>query len=219
MTDHDDKRSRRGGAGEPDDAFAARIARPLRGDEPVDATFEARVMSAVHAEARARAAHDIPRRGWWRGGRTITITPLATLAMAAGIAAVVFVGDVAARIATRPAPQTVAARPRVAPETVHVVRFVLNDPDARAVSLVGDFNGWSATATPLVQEAGAGRWVVSVQLPSGRHEYAFMVDRGGAHRKEWVADPYAASVRDDFDTISSVVMVGGTSSTHPGSSS
>lgn len=208
MTDHDDVQGRPRGDG--DEQFAARIARPLRGQESMDATFEARVMSSVHAEARSRAAGDIPKqpaRGWWSRPRTLTLTPLATLAMAAGVAAVAFLGGLGARmVAGGGKPETVAVRTAVAPETVHVVRFELDAPDAKAVALVGDFNGWSKSATPLVERTGAGRWTVSVQLPAGRHEYAFVVDRGKG--TQWVADPYATSVRDDFDTVSSVVTVG-----------
>lgn len=55
-----------------------------------------------------------------------------------------------------------------------VVRFVYPDTLAQAVSLAGDFNGWSPNATPLDRE-GAG-WVTRVFLDAGTYEYKFFVD-------------------------------------------
>jgi len=86
---------------------------------------------------------------------------------------------------------------------VHVVRFVFRDPDARRVALVGDFNGWSKDATPLATVNEPGAWAVSVTMPKGRHEYAFIVDG-----VRWSPDPFAARVADEFGTESSVVTVG-----------
>ena len=89
---------------------------------------------------------------------------------------------------------------------MHVVRFVFVDSAARSVSLVGDFNGWAKGATRLAAIGERGVWVVSVQLPAGRYEYAFIVT--GADGERWVADPYAATLRDEFGTESSVVTLG-----------
>jgi len=68
-------------------------------------------------------------------------------------------------------PATVAAQPR---HDDGVVLFVYADTTAQAVSLAGDFNGWSPTATPLDREDGA--WVTRVFLDPGVYEYKFMVD-------------------------------------------
>ena len=46
-------------------------------------------------------------------------------------------------------------------------------------------------------------WTASVHVTPGRHEYAFIVDG-----ERWVADPYAATVSDEFGTSSSVLHVG-----------
>lgn len=193
--------------GDADDLFARRVAKPLRGQERLDASFEARVMSAVltHAE------QDIPREravAWWRRGRAVRVTPLTGLLAAAALAGVAALGALggarlqAGRAVLPVAPTVIAA----APETVHVVRFVLRDRDARAVSLVGDFNGWSRDAVPLEFTGAGDTWVATVTLPPGRHEYAFVVRRPDGER--WVADPAAPTVRDEFDTESSVIMVG-----------
>jgi hypothetical protein len=162
------------GGGERDDAndrFVEGIARPLRAPEKLDETFELRVMSAVHAEARAGRAPGRRTRApiidWW-------------------------------------------LRPRA-------VRFVQIDPAAHSVSLVGDFNAWEKGATRL-SAGDNGAWVASIPLRAGRHEYAFIVE--GPDGEQWVADPFARTVHDEFDTESSVIMVGnGTSRTAERSSS
>lgn len=200
MSDHEDV-----------DDFAERVARPLRDSEQLDATFEARVMSAVHAAAREGRPAPAARGGSaraWRRGAVVRLSPLGALALAAGIVAIAMLSALAGWRAREAAPSlpSVAAL-AVSPETVHVVRFVFMDPKARAVALVGDFNGWSRSATPLAQQWREGLWSVSVTVPRGRHEYAFVVRR--PEGDEWVIDPLAASVRDEFGTESSVVVVDG----------
>lgn len=53
--------------------------------------------------------------------------------------------------------------------------FTCRAPAAQAVFLAGDFNGWSATAQPLVR-GDDGTWSVTLALPPGDHEYKFVVD-------------------------------------------
>jgi hypothetical protein len=82
-------------------------------------------------------------------------------------------------VATLGVPPHAAAQPHA---DDGVVRFVWADTTARAVSLGGDFNGWSPTATPLDREAGV--WLTRVFLDPGTYEYKFMVD--GAWRTDAV---------------------------------
>lgn len=189
-----------------EDDIASHLLEPLRAPEQLDATFSARVMSAVHAEVRGRRHSS--RAGWWRRRRTLHLSPLAGLAMAAGVAGLVVLGVAAGdRLPGRPEVFAALAPPAATKDTVHVVRFVFTDREAKAVSLVGDFNAWSKDATPLMEATSDGTWVVTVELERGRHEYAFVVRRGDEER--WSADPFASPVRDDFGTESSVVTVGG----------
>jgi hypothetical protein len=51
---------------------------------------------------------------------------------------------------------------------------------------------------PLAAAGGTDAWTVSVPVPHGRHEYAFIVDG-----KRWVPDPFAPTTSDEFDTTSS----------------
>lgn len=197
--------------------FLNRIIGPLRSPERLDDTFEARVMSAIHLAAREEqhvAGRRAMRRSWWLRGRTVNVSPLGALAMAAGVAVCAALGFGGAQLMlgrmARPDAQartaSVATPLAAAVDTVHVVRFVLLDPEAQSVSLVGDFNAWAKDATPLMEESEDGAWTVSLPLAAGRHEYAFVVRR--ADGEHFVADPFANAVRDDFGTVSSVVTVG-----------
>jgi hypothetical protein len=77
------------------------------------------------------------------------------------------------------------------PARVEVV-FQFHAPDARSVELVGNFTGWETGVIRLEGPDATGHWTARVKLPSGRHEYAFLVDG-----KEWIADPRAVITRPD----------------------
>ena len=190
---------------EDDAAFMDRVAAPLRAAERVDSTFGERVMSAVRADLRERDAASRStsapqRRGWWRRGWTLRLTPITAMAAAAAIAVVALLGA-RVRIAHQSRSSTFASAPT---DTVYVVRFVLVAPDARNVSVVGDFNNWDRATTALAPSGNDGVWITSVALPPGRHEYAFIVDG-----EQWMPDPLASvTIHDDFGTASSIVTVG-----------
>ncbi len=110
-----------------------------------------------------------------------------------------------------PAPTAVAQTPQtVATPSVVVHEFVLQAPKAEHVSLVGDFNGWNADATPMTRTAD-GKWIVKVPLPAGRHVYAFEVDVAGGTK--FMPDPAGLRAPDDGFGPSSVVLVGRGSAT------
>ena len=193
-----------------DDAFAERIAEPLREPERSDATFEARAMSAVHAAAWAKGADTrYDGRPWLLRPRMLRLSPLASLAIAAGFAGLVLAGSAALDLLGRGtfARQAITGRSvATTRDTVHIVRFVFLDARARQVALVGAFNQWEKGATVLTAAGANGVWTVDVALAPGRHEYAFIVtdERG----ERWVADPLSQRVLDDFGTESSVLAVG-----------
>ena len=62
------------------------------------------------------------------------------------------------------------------------VEFEYFAPQAQSVFLVGTFNDWNEKTCPLSKNK-EGRWKVALPLPSGKHEYRFLVD--GA----WECDP------------------------------
>lgn len=202
-----------------DDDIVARVAGPLKAREYLDTTFDARVMSAAHAEAlkkadanyRSRTHPADVRRGWWIRPLTMEVSPFRGALLAAGFAGICFALGAAfnAQLVRRESP-AVASAPAAAThsDTVHIVRFVLRAPDARSVSLVGDFNSWTKGATVLATPRGDGTWVVSLALPAGRHEYAFIVDENDGRGQRWVADPLVSSRMDEFGTESSLLELG-----------
>lgn len=187
-----------------DEALAATaidsIAAPLRHPVVLDERFERRVMEAV------RGAHAPATAGKHRG-YTVRVSPVTTLALAASLALAVVLGRSTARSApndgVRAGGTSVSAAAAARYDTVYIVRFVLVDPDARRVSLVGDFNGWTPDATPLTGQDAGEVWTASVPVTRGRHEYAFIVDG-----RRWVVDPCAAAIDDEFGTSSSVLHIG-----------
>jgi hypothetical protein len=62
------------------------------------------------------------------------------------------------------------------------IQFELAEPAAHQVVLVGDFNDWDRSRTPLIRDGD--RWRTTVRLPTGVYRYAFLVDG-----VRWVADP------------------------------
>lgn len=189
-----------------DARFAARIAAPLRAVEHVHPSFEKRLMDKVRAEGPSLYPPMSSSDSWWKRKRVVRVSPLAGLAVAAGIGAIVVLSGVAigSRISARPAvaSQTPAV---VHQDTVQLVRFVFVDRSAASVELVGDFNEWARGSTTLQRSGAPGVWAVSVPLSPGRHEYAFIINGS-----RWVADPLAVKSTDDFGTESSVIRVGST---------
>jgi hypothetical protein len=85
-------------------------------------------------------------------------------------------------------------------KTVNVI-FALLEPEAKLVSLCGDFNGWASHATPMKRH-GDGHWETTVALAPGRYQYKFVVDG------EWIADPAAQkSVPNEHGSLNSVIEV------------
>ena len=60
--------------------------------------------------------------------------------------------------------------------------FRFKAPDASSVLLVGDFTKWQQQAIPM-KKGKDGIWTASLELPSGRYHYRFIVDN------EWKDDP------------------------------
>ena len=187
-----------------DDTFTDRVASGLRAPEEFGDEFERSLVAAIRADRPIRAK--LVERGstlspvWWRTPRTVRLSPLAGLALAASLAAITTLATL--RVAPSRSSATRTTMQQASRDTVTIVRFVFVGP-AKSVALVADFNRWGGDATPLAAAGGTDAWTVSVPVPHGRHEYAFIVDG-----KRWVPDPFAPTTSDEFDTMSSVIMVG-----------
>jgi hypothetical protein len=76
---------------------------------------------------------------------------------------------------------------------------------AQRVSVAGDFNNWSADATPLKRDED-GVWRGTVAMSEGIHHYKFVIDGN-----KWVPDPKAdASLNegDNYGGVNSGVFAG-----------
>ncbi len=80
------------------------------------------------------------------------------------------------------------------------VEFRLNMPQARSVMVVGTFNNWDPSKTPMQKDGG--NWKANIPLAPGRYEYRFVADG------QWLSDPNAKeSVGNDFGSTNSVLVV------------
>ncbi len=185
------------------DMLLERVAEVLKEPVAIDPDLDRRIMNEVRAGPTVRAP--IGPVAWLIRRRVVSVSPLGGLALAAGIAAVALLGRSvwqATAPSAAPPSATVAA---TAEPTPSLVQFVILAPTAGTVSLVGDFNDWDRSATPMRPARGDGIWSVTVPLEPGRYRYAFLVDG-----QTWVADPSAPSTfDDDFGPPNSVVTVGG----------
>jgi len=87
-----------------------------------------------------------------------------------------------------------------APETANV-SFVLHAPQAREVSICGDFNNWEPQATPMKRQEG-GRWGSNLALRPGRYQYKFVADG------QWMHDPNAReNVPNQHGSLNSVIEI------------
>ena len=183
------------------DELIARVADELRAPVMLDTGFDARVMTEVRRrDNRWRTA-----ARWWTEPR-FRLSPLVGLACAPALAGVVLLG--AHALGGPQARLEAAGDSGLATEPgTQVVQFVLVAPRAASVALVGDFNDWDPSRTPL-RPAATGVWSVNVPLERGQHQYAFVVDG-----RDWQPDPAAPkAVADDFGSPNSVITVGGKSS-------
>jgi hypothetical protein len=195
------------------DAVIERIARAARRPVEMDESARERLIAAIAVEPPPRRE----LRPWRRfvAPRPMLMSPIAGLALAAGLVGVgvvtgLLLQDRSAGVPLTasepsiPAAQSVPTRPAVSSSESRMT-FVLVAPHARDVAVVGDFNDWDATVTPMQRTPTGGTWSVTVPLTPGRHIYSFVVDGS-----TWVPDPAAPLAPDDgFGGSNSVVLVGG----------
>jgi hypothetical protein len=141
-------------------------------------------------------------RPWWKPGldwmfqqQSVSVRP-ASLAFAgmAAVAAILLLNN-------PEQPDTIilpvgpsAARPVANGNNAAViyVQFAFANPNAKSVTVAGDFNDWNAEATALRDTDGDGVWTGMIALRPGMHKYMFVVDG-----EQWVTDPEAESYVDD----------------------
>src|SRR5574338_439257 len=183
--------------------IAAELKRPVR----FDSGFESRVMAALDPtvtpapqERGTRAA----RTSWLLRPRILYVSPLAGLAVAAGIVAIVTMSV----LNTVPKGDQLAVRTDTASELVlstpftpvfdpgtggepvsYAAPFTYVNPNARSVAVVGNFNDWDPTRNVLTRTSDSV-WSGTIKLTPGRHEYQLVVDG------KWFPDPNAQRSAD-----------------------
>jgi predicted carbohydrate-binding protein with CBM48 len=178
------------------DDVVERIIRHLRQPVQIDPALDARVMQDVGALPVRRHVRPVPAAlRWLTRPRHLALSPLGGLAIAAGI---VILALLPAR-GWLLAPPTTGGR-----AATRQFQFVLLAPRAANIALVGDFNDWDTSRTPMRRSRGAV-WTAVVPLSPGRYRYAFLLNGS-----QWIADPGAPAALDDvFGAPSSVVTVDG----------
>jgi 1,4-alpha-glucan branching enzyme len=68
-----------------------------------------------------------------------------------------------------------ALKRHAAQKTIKPINFTCNAPAAKNVFLIGDFNDWHPSATPMKRQVD-GFWTIQVQLGHGHHHYQFLID-------------------------------------------
>lgn len=202
MADHDEL-----------DPFLATIARELRRPVHLDVRFDDRVMTALEPGILPLPVTHRAAQPWYRRSRSFTVTPLRAMAAAAALAGIVALGATrlrpttasqVARIPDSLTLQPVANTAAAVSDGVRYQQFIIVVPDAREVSVVGDFNDWDGTLTPMERVADDGTWSVTVPLRPGRYEFQYEVDGGRR-----LSDPSRPQTSSDFGSPNSVVTVEG----------
>ncbi len=72
---------------------------------------------------------------------------------------------------------------------------------AKTVHLVGDFNGWSETDTPMTLDKRRGLWTHQIEMERGRdYQFRYLVD-GATWHNDWHADDYVPNVYDSDNSV------------------
>lgn len=87
-------------------------------------------------------------------------------------------------------------------QTTSGVLFVQPLTLGKEVCIVGDFNNWSPTASPMRRNEAMAVWELIVRLDPGEHRYRLVVDG------HWLADPYNSEWQlDSFGHPNSMIRV------------
>ncbi len=82
------------------------------------------------------------------------------------------------------------------------VSFSFYAPNAKIVTIAGNFNAWDTKTNGLTGPDKNGFWTIVVPLQKGRYEYLFLVDG-----RDWHPDPSVPEVDDGYGGKNSVLVV------------
>jgi hypothetical protein len=194
------------------DPFIEEIAGELKRPVRFDSTFESRVMAAIDPSPSNSME---PRKStpWLLRPRILYVSPLAGLAVAAGLVAIITMSVLRTapneKVVAKDTADTAFVLPPTnlrnvtkSPVPMPVTApFTYIDRHAKSVYVVGNFNDWDATKTPLTLSADSV-WTGNIMVMPGRYEYQLVVDG------KWIADPGAQqTAASEFGTANSVLTV------------
>ena len=196
------------------DPFIDEIAEQLRRPVRFDSSFESRVMASIDPSIEARPNERRVTTPWLLRPRTFYVSPLAGLAVAAGLVAIITMSvlrTVPSKSLANARPQgltpngspvtPIAYDPNAADPPVVTAPFTYVARGAKSVAIVGNFNDWDVTKNVLTLSSDSV-WTGNIRLAPGRYEYQIVVDG------KWIADPNAQhSARDEFGGTNSVLIV------------
>ena len=193
------------------DPFIEEIAGELRRPVRFDSTFESRVMAALEPSAVPLPVEPKASTPWLLRPRTFYVSPLAGLAVAAGLVAIITMSVLRtlpsdARVAVAPNADTsafVLPGPFVPVSATAAVSapFTYIDRTAKSVAVVGNFNDWDATRNVLTRTSDSV-WTANIMLVPGRYEYQLVVDG------KLIADPGSQqTAASEFGVANSVIIV------------
>jgi hypothetical protein len=154
-----------------EDEALLRIARGIR--QMPDLEPAANLLPSIMATIQPK------KRPWWyrmyrwaKAPRSITFSPLQTVPAAVTFAIICTVSILYVRNDDKQGIFHAQQQDRLA------VVFSVKLPTALSVSVIGSFSNWQPHACELKKGNGEGIWTVTLLLPAGRYEYAFLVDGG-----------------------------------------
>jgi 1,4-alpha-glucan branching enzyme len=72
---------------------------------------------------------------------------------------------------------------------------------AERVNLVGEFNDWDTTATPMSRNRSDANWKATVELPAGgRYRFRYLID-GKEWLNDWHADDHVDNPYGSYDSV------------------
>jgi 1,4-alpha-glucan branching enzyme len=70
-----------------------------------------------------------------------------------------------------------------------------------SVHLVGDFNGWNETATPMKRKERGHIWKARIELAKGQeYQFRYLVD-GTSWHNDWHADRYVPNIHGSDNSV------------------
>lgn len=96
---------------------------------------------------------------------------------------------------------------------VRVIFKLPHTTSADRISVVGEFNDWDSTATPMSHRRSDAPWTATVVLEAGqRYRFRYLLD-GKTWLNDWYADDYEDNVYGTRDSVVDLSDIGAPSRT------